>query len=225
MMPAAAMVFAAGLGTRMGALTRDRPKPLVAVAGRPLIDRTLDLAAGRDLRLIVNLHYLAPMLRAHLAGRDVILADESARLLETGGGLKAALPLLDADPVFTLNSDAVWTGPSPLDTLAAGWDGARMEALLLLIPPGRATGHTGPGDFALAADGRITRGGPFVHSGAQILRTAPVAAEGGEVFSLNRVWDRMLARGTLFGMVHPGGWCDVGRPESIALAEALLERA
>ncbi|MBW7922565.1 MAG: nucleotidyltransferase family protein [Rubellimicrobium sp.] len=219
------MIFAAGLGTRMGALTRDRPKPLIEVAGRPLIDRTLDLVEGRDLRLVVNLHYRAAMLRAHLAGRGLLFADEGERLLETGGGLKAALPLLDSDPVFTLNSDAVWTGAAPLDTLAANWDDGRMEALLLLIPPGAATGHGGPGDFALAPDGRITRGGPFVHSGAQIIRTGPVAAEPGAVFSLNRVWDGMLARGTVFGVVHRGGWCDVGRPESIALAEALLEGA
>lgn len=225
MSPRAAMIFAAGLGTRMGPLTRMRPKPLIGVASRPLIDRTLDLVEGRGLRVCVNLHYRAEMLRAHLAGRDVIFADESALLLETGGGLKAALPLLAADPVLTLNSDAVWTGPSPLDTLTAAWDPTRMEALLLLIPPGQATGHQGAGDFTLAPDGRITRGGPFVHSGAQIIRTGPVAAWPEDVFSLNRVWDAMLARGTLHGVTHPGGWCDVGQPESIALAERLLEGA
>lgn len=222
-MPGAAMIFAAGLGTRMGALTRTRPKPLVKVAGRALIDRTLDLVPGRGLRVCVNLHYLAPMLRAHLAGRDILFSDESTQLLETGGGLKAALPLLASDPVFTLNSDAVWTGPSPFQTLADAWDEARMEALLLLIPSGAATGHTGPGDFTLGVDGQLRRGGNHVYSGAQILRTGPVAAVTDDAFSLNRVWDGMLARGTLFGVTHPGGWCDVGRPESIPLAEALLE--
>lgn len=222
-MPGAAMIFAAGLGTRMGALTRTRPKPLVKVAGRALIDRTLDLVPDPGLRVCVNIHYLAPMLRAHLAGRELMFSEERTRLLETGGGLKAALPLLASDPVFTLNSDAVWTGPSPFKTLADAWDEARMEALLLLVPPGAASGHTGPGDFTLGVDGRLRRGGNHVYSGAQILRTGPVAAVAEDAFSLNRVWDGMLARGTLFGVAHPGGWCDVGRPESIPLAEALLE--
>lgn len=222
MTPRAAMIFAAGLGTRMGDLTATRPKPLIPVAGRPLIDRTLDLVQGRGLRVCVNLHYRADMLRDHLAGRDLEFSCESGVLLETGGGLKAALPLLAADPVYTLNSDAVWTGPPPLDSLAAAWRPSQMEALLLLIPGPAATGHLGAGDFSLAEDFRLTRGGPHVYSGAQIIRTGPVAEMPEDVFSLNRVWDGMLARGTLFGVVHPGGWCDVGRPESISLAEQLL---
>ncbi|MCC7320101.1 MAG: nucleotidyltransferase family protein [Rubellimicrobium sp.] len=225
MNPGSAMIFAAGLGTRMGALTRERPKPLIPVGGRALIDHTLDLTGGRGLRVCVNLHYRAGMLRAHLAGRGLLFSDESARLLETGGGLKAALPILGAGPVVTLNSDAIWTGPAPLGTLAGAWDGARMEALLLLVPAGAATGHAGPGDFTLAPDGRLRRGPGLVYGGAQILRTEAVAAVPDEVFSLNKVWDAMIARGTLFGAVHRGGWCDVGHPESIALAEDLLRRA
>lgn len=225
MMPAAAMIFAAGLGTRMGALTATRPKPLIPVAGRPLIDHALDQVATRIPRVCVNLHYRAGLLREHLAGRGLLLADETGRLLETGGGLKAALPLLQSDPVLTLNSDAIWTGPAAPETLAAGWDGARMEALLLLIPRDSALGHTGPGDFTLASDGRLSRGGNLVYSGAQIIRTAPVSAVPETVFSLNLAWDAMLARGTLYGVIHPGGWCDVGRPESIPLAENLLATA
>jgi len=221
MTPQAAMIFAAGLGTRMGALTRDRPKPLIPVAGRALIDHALGLTRNLDLRLCVNLHYRADMLRAHLAGRDLLFSDETARLLDTGGGLKAALPLLQADPVLTLNSDAVWTG-NPLRTLARGWEPARMQALLLLIPPDAATGHSGAGDFGLASDGRIIRGGPLIYSGAQIIGTGPVAMVDEDIFSLNRVWNDMIARGTAFGVIHDGGWCDVGRPENIALAEALL---
>lgn len=224
MTPQAAMIFAAGLGTRMGALTRTRPKPLIEVAGKPLIDHALGLTRNLDLRLVLNLHYRADMLRAHLAGRDLLFSDEDARLLDTGGGLKAALPLLRADPVFTLNSDAVWTG-NPLKTLAQGWRPAGMEALLLLVPPDAATGHSGAGDFGLTPDGRISRGGPFIYSGAQILRTGPVAAVDEEVFSLNRVWNDMITRGTAFGVIHDGGWCDVGRPENIALAEALLRES
>ena len=149
------------------------------------VDHALDLTSALDLRLCLNLHYRADMLRAHLAGRDLLFSDESARLLDTGGGLKAALPLLRADPVFTLNSDAVWTG-SPLKTLAQGWRPARMEALLLLVPPERATGHSGTGDFGLTPDGRLIRGGPHVYSGAQILRIGPVEAVDKDVFSLNR---------------------------------------
>lgn len=220
MSPQAAMIFAAGLGTRMGALTRDRPKPLIEVAGRALIDHALALTDGLNLRVTLNLHYHAEMLRTHLAGRDLLFANESARLLDTGGGLKSALPLLRADPVFTLNSDAVWTG-NPLQTLAQGW-ASQMDALLLLVPSDHATGHSGSGDFDIGPDGRISRGGPFVYSGAQILRTGPVAAVKEDVFSLNHVWNDMITRGTVFGVVHDGGWCDVGRPENIVLAEAML---
>lgn len=225
MTPEAIMIFAAGLGTRMGALTRDRPKPLIAVAGRPLIDHALALTRPFALRRVVNLHYRAAMLRDHLAGTGVLLSDESDGLLDTGGGLRAALPLLATDPVFTLNSDAVWTGPNPLSTLAAAWDGDRMEALLLLLRPDTATGHTGPGDFAMAADGRLVRAPGLVYSGAQILKTGGLAAIPDRAFSLNRLWDGMIARGALFGVAHQGGWCDVGRPESIPLAEALLENS
>ncbi|AMY71712.1 exonuclease-like protein [Frigidibacter mobilis] len=156
MPPAALMLYAAGFGTRMGALTADRPKPLIPVAGRALIDHALALVPP-GLRVVVNTHYRADQIAAHVAGRGLLQSHEPD-LLETGGGLRAALPLLDADPVYTLNTDAVWTGPNPLDTLAAAWDEIRMDALLLLVPPGRATGHTGRGDFAMAGDGTLSRG-------------------------------------------------------------------
>lgn len=222
MTPAAAMVFAAGLGTRMGALTADRPKPLIPVAGRPLIDHALALTVGLD-RVVVNTHYHADQLAAHLAGRRVILSHEP-ELLDTGGGLKAALPLLGAGPVFTLNSDAVWTGPNPLATLAAGWQ-APMEALLLLVPRARARGRQGPGDFHLGPDGRIGRGGDLVYTGAQILRPEGLDAIAARVFSLNLLWDAIAARGGLYGALHPGGWCDVGHPAGLTEAEAMLAGA
>jgi MurNAc alpha-1-phosphate uridylyltransferase len=220
----AVMIFAAGFGTRMGALTRDRPKPLLPVAGRTLLDRALDLAEGVPRR-VVNTHYLGEQVAAHLAGRpDVLLSPEAPEILETGGGLRQALPLLAADPVFTLNPDAVWTGPNPLDTLRAGWrDG--MEALLLLVPSDRARGHSGAGDFEISPGGRLRRGPGAVYTGAQILRTGGLAAVPDRAFSLNLLWDGMAARGTLHGVLHPGGWCDVGRPEGIALAEAMLREA
>lgn len=221
-MPDALMLFAAGLGTRMRELTRDRPKPLIEVAGRPLIDHALDLAlAARVGRIVVNVHYLAGQIRAHLAQRPVILSDETAALLETGGGLAHALPLLAADPVFTLNTDAVWTGANPLGELRTAWRG-REEGLLLLVPREAATGYAGRGDFDLDDAGRVVRGTGYVYTGAQILRTSRFAARTPGAFSINPVWDEMIAEGALYGAVHAGGWCDVGRPESIALAEAML---
>ncbi len=222
--PRAAMVFAAGLGLRMGALTADRPKPLVEVGGRALIDRTLDLVdeAG-PARVVVNAHYRAPQLVAHLAARPSrpLVSDESARLLETGGGLRAALPLLGPGPVWTINSDAAWAGPNPLALLARAWRPG-MEALLLLVPRARARGYRAAGDFEVDAEGRLSRGTSWVYTGAQVIRTEELAHVPEEVFSLNRLWDRMAARGGLFGLAYPGAWCDVGRPESLPLAEALL---
>lgn len=216
------MIFAAGRGTRMGALTETRPKPLIEVAGRPLIDHALAVIDGAGIGTVVaNLHHLPDQLAAHLAPRGVALSHEPD-LLETGGGLRRALPLLGPGPVFTLNADAVWTGTNPLGELASGWDPERMDALLLLVPRARATGHQGKGDFNLDDDGRLARGPGLVYVGAQIIRTQRLAQVEAEVFSVNRVWDAMAAEGRLFGLVHDGGWCDVGHPGGIALAEALL---
>lgn len=222
-MPDALMLYAAGLGTRMGVLTRDRPKPLIPVAGRALIDHALTIARAAAIpRIVVNLHYLAGQIRAHLGDApDLRFSDESAALLETGGGLARALPLLAADPVFTLNTDAAWTGDNPLLNLRRCWrDDA--EGLLLLVPRAAAISHRGQGDFDLDADGRIRRGTRYVYTGAQIIRTRRFAARPVGTYSTNVVWDDMIADGTLHGAVHDGGWCDVGRPESIALAEAML---
>ena len=225
MTPKAIMIFAAGRGTRMGALTKDRPKPLIEVGGRALIDHALDLTrdpAVAHLNCVANLHYLGDLLRHHLAGSGVVLSDESDMLRETGGGLKKALPLLGEGPVFTLNSDAVWDGPNPLRTLVNGWDDDRMDGLLLLIPRENALGHKGLGDFLVDEEGRLSRGAGLVYSGAQIIRTDGLSTIQDPVFSLNRLWDDMLRKGTLYGAVHSGRWCDVGQPESLPLAEALL---
>ncbi len=218
------MMFAAGFGTRMGALTADRPKPMVPVAGRPLLDHALDVAdAAHPARIALNLHYRGDQIARHLRPRrDIALSWERGRILETGGGLRAALPLLPQGPVLTLNTDAVWTGPNPLATLAAAWEGGRMGALLLLAPADRATGHRGPGDFALDGAGRIVRGGRFVYLGAGVIDPGALAGIPGPAFSLNRAWDRLIAQGRAFGIVHAGGWCDVGQPEGIALAEGML---
>lgn len=217
------LMFAAGFGTRMGALTRERPKPLIEVAGRPLIDHALDLVQGIGAtQIVANAHYKAGMLAAHLEPRGVAISQEMPDILETGGGLKAALPLLGADTVITLNTDAIWKGPNPLAQLLAQWDPARMDALLICVPVARTVGREKGGDFCLDAEGRISRSGDYIYGGAQVIATAEVAAHEGRVFSMNEVWDRIAARGRLLGAVYPGRWCDVGHPEGIRIAENLL---
>lgn len=220
------MLFAAGFGTRMGELTRSRPKPLVQVAGRPLIEHALDLARAADVGPIVaNVHYLPDQIITHLAGQDVLISDERDRILETGGGLRKALGLLGSGPVMTLNTDAVWSGPNVITQLREQWQSARMSALLALVPVERALGHTGKGDFALAPDGRISRGTGYVYTGAQALNPAGIETIPEAVFSLNLLWDRMISEGRAYGTVYPGRWCDVGRPDCIPLAEAMLGAA
>lgn len=223
-MPFPLMIFAAGLGTRMRPLTDMRPKPLIEVAGRTLLDRALDLGgrAGAD-PVVVNTHYLGAQIRRHLAGRDIQISSEAGALLDTGGGLRKALPRLGAGPVMTLNPDVVWTEPNPLEALAGAWDDAAMDALLMLVPLARAQGRKGSGDFARDSAGRITRRGDFVYGGAQIIRPDLLAQIPDRAFSLNRLWDLLIERGRAHGLVHPGGWCDVGYPEAIPLAEALLD--
>ncbi|WP_406720210.1 nucleotidyltransferase family protein [Thioclava litoralis] len=221
--PDSLMLFAAGFGTRMGALTADRPKPLVEVAGRPLLDHALELVEEAGIsKVVANIHYRGDQIVEHLAGRSVEISDETDEILETGGGLRKALPLLGQGPVFTLNTDAIWTGPNPLAALRAAWDPAKMSALLMLVPPERATGHKGAGDFTLS-EGRLSRGPGFVYTGAQLIDPAELSDIPEGAFSLNLLWDRLLTKGRVYGVIHDGGWCDVGRPESIPLAEALLD--
>ena len=217
--PHSVMIFAAGFGTRMGALTATTPKPLIPVAGRPLIDHALALTKG--LNVVANTHYLPEQMAAHLAPRDVILSHEP-QILETGGGLRAALPLLGEGPVFTLNSDAVWTGTNPLSALAEAWDPTHMDALLMLIPRENARGHVGKGDFLPDAQGRLARGPGLIYSGAQIVKTDLLHKIEDDVFSLNVLWNHMMDSGRLFGISHDGAWCDVGHPEGIATAQAML---
>lgn len=218
-----AMVFAAGLGTRMRPLTDDRPKAMVMLAGRPLIDHALDQVAGAA-PVVVNAHHHAPVLLDHLGRRDVIAIHESPDLLETGGGLRNALPHLGGGPVMTLNADAAWTGPRAIDTLRAAWR-EDMEGLLLLVPRDRALGPAG-GSFALQADGRVTRDADgLIYTGAGIVRTGGLDAIGARAFSLRELWWPMLDRGGLYGVVHPGHWADVGTPDGIAPAEAMLAGA
>jgi MurNAc alpha-1-phosphate uridylyltransferase len=224
--PDAIMMFAAGFGTRMKHLTQNQPKPMVPVAGRPLIDHTLDLARGiSPARIVANLHYLPDQLEAHLKAQDVQTVIETPQILDTGGGLRNALPLLGSGPVFTMNSDAIWAGANPLEMLRNAWDPARMDALLMTVPLENTLGHGGTGDFTRTADGRLQRGPGEVYGGVQIIKTDLLADIEAEAFSLNLLWDMMLARGTLFGLPYSGRWCDVGHPGGIRLAESLLAGA
>ena len=229
------MVMAAGLGKRMRPLTATRPKPLIEVAGKALLDHVLDrLRAAGVEKVVVNVHYLADALEAHLAtrahGLEVVISDERELLLETGGGLVQAAPLIDCDPFLALNSDNLWVdGPADtLKLLASQWDDAKMDALLLLVPQARALNHKGMGDFHMDRPGGIRRRersqvAPFVFTGIQmvskrLLRDAPEGP-----FSTNILWDRAIDEGRCFGAVHQGLWFDVGTPQSIPLTEAALE--
>jgi MurNAc alpha-1-phosphate uridylyltransferase len=216
------MIFAAGFGTRMGALTADRPKPMLEIAGRTMIDRAIDMAEeARCAPIIANTHYLADVITPALTARGVGISHEPV-ILDTGGGLKAALPRLGDNRVATLNPDVAWRGPNPLlHLLATPWP-EDAGALLLLIPEEHALGRTGPGDFALGEDGRLTRKGAFVYSGTQIIDAAAVSATPGEVFSLNVTWTALAAEGRLYGTVYPGRWCDAGSPDGLRAADVLL---
>ncbi|WP_375381276.1 nucleotidyltransferase family protein [uncultured Sphingomonas sp.] len=233
--PQTAMVLAAGLGKRMRPLTATRPKPLVEVAGKPLIDHVLDRLRAADVRrVVVNVHYLADAIEAHLAARasdlDVVISDERDRLMETGGGLARALPLLGDAPFLCVNSDNLWVdGPADaIRLLAAQWDDEAMDALLLMVPYARAANHQGQGDFHLDGRGRIVRRrqpgrvAPFVYTGVQILSPRLIADWPAGPFSTMFFWERAIAAGRAFGAVHQGLWFDVGTPGAIARTEARL---
>ena len=221
--PNAVMMFAAGFGTRMKHLTQDQPKPMIQVAGRPLIDHALDLAESiAPDRIVVNLHYKPDPLQRHLMGRDVRTIIEAPDILETGGGLRNALPMLGESPVFTMNTDAIWAGPNPLALLLDAWDPLKMDALLIGIPVPQAVGHSGNGDFTMAADGQLTRGPGVIYGGVQIIKTSLLETIPERVFSLNLLWDQMLDQRRIYGLAYTGHWCDVGHPQGITLAEDML---
>lgn len=236
--PKTAMVMAAGLGKRMRPLTAMRPKPLVSVAGQTLIDHCLDhLKAAGVKKAVVNLHYLAAQLEAHLKNRadgiEIVISDERKQLLETGGGVVKAMPLIDADPFFVINADNFWVD-GPVDTLrllASQWNDAKMDCLLLVVPHARANCHRGRGDFHMNAAGALKRRkpngvAPFVYTGIQIVSKRLFEGEHPEgPFSTNLLWDRAIEAGRCFGAVHQGLWFDIGQPENIAKTEALLEAA
>ncbi|WP_339827942.1 nucleotidyltransferase family protein [uncultured Parasphingorhabdus sp.] len=229
-----AMIMAAGLGKRMRPLTESRPKPLVEVAGKAMIDHCFEKLVEAGIgKAVVNVHYLADMMEAHLAALpypiEIRVSDEREQLLETGGGLVQAEPLIEEDVFFCINSDNLWTdGPTnSLRQLAQAWDEDRMDALLLLIPREAAHNYKGDGDFHLDEEKRISRKlpdqkAPLIYSGIQLiskrlLRDAPTGP-----FSTNIFWERAIGEGRLFGAVHEGQWFEVGSPQAIAPTEAAL---
>lgn len=229
-----AMIMAAGMGKRMRPLTASQPKPLVRVAGKPLIDHALDrLAAAGVERAIVNVHYLADALEAHVRERThpkVTISDERAELLETGGGMVKAQDSLP-DPFFCLNADNIWLdGPQDaFHDLSQRWNPEQMDALLLLVPHARAENFRGKGDFHMDALGRVTRRktgriAPFIYTGIQLVskRLLRDASEG--KFSTNILWSRAIEEGRLFGTSFTGHWFEVGTPQAIAPTEEALKR-
>ena len=234
--PTTAMVLAAGLGTRMRPLTDDRPKALVKVGGKALVDHALDrLAEVGVTRAVVNVHYFADALEAHLKARSnhgsgpaITISDERALLLETGGGVLKARPSLGDEPIFVANIDSVWTENAPaLEALADAWDPERMDAVLLLAPLAETLGFDGPGDFFRAEDGRIShRAGapsaPFAYVGFQILKPQIIAGPPDSAFSLFPSWMKASQAGRLYGVVLDGFWMHVGDPQARDAAEVRL---
>ncbi len=234
--PKNAMIFAAGLGTRMRPITDTIPKPLVKVRGKALIDYVLDAFAKAGLtQAVVNVHYLADQIEAHLEGRmepRISISDEREALLDQGGGIRKALPLLGDAPFFVANTDAFWVeGPtSNLRRLAQAWDPARMDALLLVAPTATSVGVDWPGDFHMDQEGRLTKRAQsevaaFVYSGVGVLKTEPFANDPREVFRLSPFLFEAAEKGRLFGVRLEGLWLHVGTPEAIGEAEAAIDQS
>lgn len=232
--PDTAMVMAAGKGTRMMPLTADRPKPLVKVAGTTLLDHVLDQLRSAGVgKIVVNVHYLPDQIEAHLAAHAtdfaVTISDERELLRDTGGGLIQALPKIGADPFYCVNADNWWVdeGGNALIDMAKAWDAERMDVLMLVVPFERAGNTQGLGDFDMDPDGRLSRGGPrrqrpYVWTGIQMMSKAVVCDPPQDVFSTNIFWDRAIAKGRCYGLVHDGQWYDVGYPAAIGMTEAAL---
>lgn len=232
-MPHTAMVLAAGLGTRMRPLTDATAKPLIDVAGRSMIDRLLDnlVVAGVE-RVVVNVHWCADLVETHLQDRhdlQIVISDERDQVLETGGGLARARPLLGDDPVFVVNTDAFWepTGPGPLRSLAEGFDLELMDEYLLLADTKRCLGFPGAGDFFRAEDGVLTRRGdaesaPWAYAGVRILKPSLYDDAPVEPFSANRLWNDLLPKGRIHGLPLDRFWLHVGDPQALKDAEFWL---
>ena len=231
--PDHAMVLAAGLGTRMRPVTDGMPKPLVPVAGKPLLDHVLDKLADAGVsNAVINVHYFAEQIEQHVVGRrapGITISDERSQLLNTGGGVRAALRFLGTAPFFLLNSDTLWIDgvDGNLNRLARAFDPVRMDALLLLAPTATSVGYVGRGDFAMDPAGVLRRRRerevvPFVYAGAAVLTPGMFADAPQGPFSLNLLFDRAIDAGRLCGLRLDGVWMHVGTPEAIMAAEAAI---
>lgn len=229
-----AMMLSAGLGQRMRPLTLATPKPLIKVAGKPIIEYGLQALRAQNIaRIVVNAHWLPDQIEAWARAQspEITVSDERAELLDTGGGVKNALPLLGQDPFFVLNSDSFWTeGSQPALARMAQRFTDEMDCLLLLSTLPSSLGYDGPGDFTMDAQGRLARReksrvAPFVFAGAHLVRPALFANAPEGAFSMNLLWDKALENGRLFGLRHDGRWLHVGTPQAIAPAEAALMEA
>lgn len=234
--PDSAMVLAAGMGTRMRPLTDNRPKPLVELGGRALLDHVLDRLADAGIaRAVVNIHYRADQIETHLAGRvrpQILISDERDEILDTGGGVLKALDRLGPGSFFVHNSDSVWIeNSSPaLEAMIAAWNDEVMDALLLLAPVERSIGYAGAGDFIMDDRGRLARRGPhdsapYIFAGVSIMHPRLLEGSPEGPFSLNKPWDEAIAAGRLYGMRLDGLWMHVGTPVALSEAEALLQDA
>lgn len=229
-----AMFLAAGLGTRMRPLSLTTPKPMIKVAGKPLMDHLLDdaIAAGIT-RAVVNVHYLAEQVEEHLAskpGMEVVISDERDELLETGGAIVKAMDLLGNEPFFMVNTDAFWVNPvgNPFEALENAYDTETMDDFLLLADTSRSLGYHGNGDFILHDDGRIERRGkrastPWAYAGVRITSTKLYRDEPLRPFSANVVWNKSLAADRLFGLPLDAQWMHVGDPATISVVEDWME--
>jgi len=227
-----AMILAAGLGVRMRPLTNTRPKPLIEVAGKSMLERTFDhLRRIHISHIVVNTHYLAPLVENEVRRihPQAFLSHEET-LLETGGGIKKALPLLGSGPFFTLNGDSIWSGPDSLTSMQEQWDSSKMDALLLLIPRERAHGYEGRGDFYMDKNGSLTRvhsskeqGIPYVYIGVQIVNPLLFRDSPEGPFSMNVLWDKVLPKGRVYGVVHHGDWFHISTPEDLKTFEPIVK--
>lgn len=234
---AQAMVLAAGLGTRLRPITDTLPKPLVRVAGKPMIDYALDALADAGVRrAVVNVHHFAEQMEAHLKAYprlDVVISDERDRLMNSGGGLAKGIRLLDRGPLFVMNADLFWVGetsgqPTNLQRLATFFDPAVMDMALLCVPLERTTGHSGKKDFQMDESGRLTRyrdgTQPLVYAGAIAMHSSLLDDAPEDAFNLNLYFDKAIAAGRLYGLILEGHWLTVGTPDALVEAEEVLSR-
>ncbi len=215
------MIFCAGLGTRMGKLTQDTPKPLLKVGDKTLLEHAVAQLPS-DIKKVANTHYLADQFSAPFHTLNIHGLYEP-EILETGGGLKNALSALKSDAIYTMNTDAIWLGPCAYESLLKAWQPEKMDALLLTVPIEKTYAHLGNGDFDIDADMRLRRGHRTVYTGLQIIKTNVLDGVDKTHFSLNVIWNRLFEQGRIYGTQYTGHWCDVGHPEGLVIAQKQLE--